>query len=441
MRPAIALVDVHAMSVSCERVIDPTLEGLPVIVLSNNDGCAVALSREAKAMGVTMGRPWFELTQDRRYRGLIARSSNYELYGDLSARFHETITSLAADAEVYSIDEAFVSIPARGAEELVRAINDRVKRWVGLPVVSGIGPTKTLAKVAQRHAKQHPDMRGVCDLTAWPHGAVEELLQATPVEEVWGVGNRLTVRLRGEGIRTAGDLARADPRHIRSSYSVVLERTVRELAGAPCMPVGYDPPQRAQIMHSRMLGSPVTTRAQMGEVLASRATQAGRRLRAHGLSAALLTVLMSASRFREGARSHAVAIALDPPTDQILDLIGAAQAAGLPAMVEGHPYNRAGVLLTGLAPAGHAPTLWGSTSDPRLGEAIDAVTARFGRDTLGYGSTGVRGRRPWHMRRDLLSPAATTRWDDLLPVTTQLTTQRLRGSADLQVPDRDSLVG
>lgn len=404
------------MYVSVERVLDPTLRGQPVIVLSNNDGCAVSRSDEAKALGVGMGQPWFEIRERPQMERVVARSSNYEEYGAFSSRFHDTVATLAVEVEVYSVDEAFVTLPtAQDPAAVAARIQDRVRRWTGMPTSSGIGVTKTLAKVAQRHAKATG--ADLCDLTPWPRRDVEALLESTPVDDVWGIGPRLRGGLAGLGVHTALDLSRADAGVLRRRWSVVLERTARELSGIACMPVGFTPRDRKQLMYSRMLGATVSTRSEMSSVLAQYAATAARRLRAHQLEASLAQVWISSSRFRDHAQHHVATQPLDPPTSDPLDLIAATRAV-LPQMREGHEYNRAGILLTGLSPRGAQQLLWGS-ADPgraRLAEAVDQVSARYGRDAVGYGSTGLKGCRRWDMKRERLSPAGTTRWSELLTV-------------------------
>lgn len=384
-------------------------------VLSNNDGCAVARSDEAKALGVQMGDPWFQLREKPHLLNLVAMSSNYEEYGAFSSRFHETVATVSAETEVYSVDEAFVGLHRRDPASTVAELQARVLQWTGLPTAAGIGPTKTLAKVAQRHAKAIG--QPLVDLTTWPHDDVGALLAATPASEVWGIGTRLTAGLAGLGITTAVDLARADAGALRRRWSVVLERTARELAGVPCMPVGFTPKDRQQLMYSRMLGATVSTTSEMRSVLTQYAAAAARRLRSHGLETALMQVWLSSSRFRDDVAHHTVSVALDPPTSDPLRLITASYAA-LPQMRPNWPYNRAGILLTGLSPAGATPQLWpGETpSRLRLADAVDEIAARYGRAAIGWGPTGLRGRRPWDMRRERLSPAGTTNWDELLTV-------------------------
>jgi DNA polymerase V len=411
----IALVDVRSMFVSVERVLDPTLVGRACIVLSNNDGCAVARSDEAKALGVQMGDPWFQLRDKPHLLDLVAKSSNYEEYGAFSSRFHETVATVSAETETYSVDEAFVGLPRTDPAGTAAALQARVRQWTGLPTAAGIGPTKTLAKVAQRHAKGVG--QPLVDLTTWSPGEVGDLLADTPVSEVWGIGPRLTAGLAGLGIATAADLARADAGVLRRRWSVVLERTARELAGVPCMPVGFTPKDRQQLMYSRMLGATVSSSVEMRSVLAQYAAAAARRLRSQGLEAALMQVWLSSSRFRDDVAHHAASVAFDPPTRDPLRLITASRSV-LPKMREGWPYNRAGILLTGLSPAGASPQLWpGETpSRLRLAAAVDEVTTRYGRAAVGWGLTGLRGRRRWDMRRERLSLAGTTHWDELLTV-------------------------
>lgn len=409
----VALVDVRCCFVSVERALDPSLEGREVVVLSNNDGVVVAASPEAKALGIrTMQDAWFQLSGDPRYAAVVARSSNYEAIADFSSRFYRTLQTLTDTMSVYSVDECWCLLDRRDPSRHAAALQARVLNWVGLPTSCGVGTTKTLAKVAQRHGKTI----GVplVDISSWSRRQTEELLDQTPVSEVWGIGSALTRGLVGIGVRTALDLARTDPRLLRSRWSVTVERVGRELAGTACLPVGFEPPERAQVMHTRMLGATVDTKAEMREVLTSYAQVTARRLRAEALEAGMMQVWLSSSRFREGARTDTSGVTLDPPTNDPLALARASWRV-LDAMVDGHPYNRAGLLLSGLAPAGSQPSLL-TAADTRLGDAVAKVEQRFGREALGFGSAGLRARPRWSMRRERLSPAATTRWDQLMRV-------------------------
>jgi DNA polymerase V len=413
MGVVLGLVDVQSMYVSCERAFDPRLVVAPVVVLSNNDGCVIARSEQAKDLGVSMGQPWFEIQRNPFLKNVVARSSNYELYGDMSSRFVATLASLVSDLEVYSVDECFVVLPAARAEEVARAIVQRVRQWIGLPVSVGIGRTKTLAKLGQQLAKRSRSDGGVVDLVSRPAAEVEAILAATPAADVWGVGRKLSSRLRGSSIESALDLSRADPAVIRRRYSVVLERTVRELRGTACIPFGAEPPQRQQVMHGRMFGTPVTTRAQMRDVLTRYTATAAHRMRAQGLQAGMLTVTMSTSRFRDQTAHHAHSIGLSPATAEPLDLIRAAHTS-LATMTEGQPYNRAAVLLGDLSQGGSTPFLGSAVVDPALATAMDAIATRYGTASIGHGGAGLRAAPVWAMRREHLSPSRTTQWEHLL---------------------------
>lgn len=413
--PPIALIDVRSMYCSIERCLDPKLAGKALLVLANNDGAVISRTDEAKALGIAMGQPWFEIRNKPVVDLLHARSSNYAEYGAFSSRFHDIVASSSPTSEIYSQDEAFFEPHPNDPSAAVADLQHRVERWIGLPTAAGIGSNKTLAKVAQRHAKALGEP--LVDLTQWSPREIVELLDATPAAEVWGIGRRLTIGLAGIGIHTAGDLARADHGVLRRRWSVVLERTARELAGVPCMPVGFTPSDRKQLIYSRMFGATVDQPDEMRSVLAQYAAAATRRLRAHGLEAALVQVWISSSRFRANALHHSYAHALDPPTADPLTIIKATRGI-LPKMRPGHAYNRAGLMLTGLSPAGQQPVLWpgDNPQHPLLNTAVDAVARRYGRAALGWGPTGLRAPQKWDMRREHLSPAGTTDWSQLLTV-------------------------
>jgi DNA polymerase V len=388
----LGLVDVQSMYVSCERVVDPRLVGMPVVVLSNNDGCVIARSTEAKDLGVQMAQPWFEIQRNPLFKNVIARSSNYDLYGDMSSRFVDTLTSVVSDLEVYSVDECFVALPASRAVEVAQEIVRRVPQWIGLPVSVGIGRTKTLAKLGQHLAKRNLADGGVVDLRA--RSDVDAVLATTPAGEVWGVGRRLSTRLLGSGIETALDLS-----------------------GTACIQFGAEPPQRQQVMHGRMFGIPVTTRAEMGDVLTQYTATAAHRLRAQGLQAGMLTVSMSTSRFRDQSAHHTHSIGLSPATAEPLELIRAAHSS-LAGMREGLPYNRAAVLLGDLSEGGSTPSLGAAAVDPALATAMDAIASRYGTASIGHGGAGLRASPTWAMRREHLSALSTTQWEHLLTATT-----------------------
>ena len=396
------LADVDAMYCSCERVFDPRLRGVPLAVLSNNDGCVIARSAEAAALGITTGQPW---RQVRGRPGLAVRSANYPLYGDLSARL-AAIAETAGPAEQYSIDEWFLRLPAARAAQAARRLREQAGTWLGLPVSAGIGPTKTLAKLASREAKNTGT--GVCDLTAMPPAAVADLLKRTPAGGVWGVGPRLAARLAAGGIATAAGLARTDPRRARALGTVTLERTVRELRGTPCIPLALQPPPRRQMMHCRQLGRPLARADDVAACAAAFAQAVAARLRRRGTAAGTVSVVLDGPG---GPRS--ASRTLPAPSAGALTLSRAAAALARQLHQPGRACRRIGVLALDLAPAAPDPGQLWDPRDPRcapLTAAIDAINARYGPGSIAIGRPGLAAPPPWAPRQHHLSPACTTRW-------------------------------
>lgn len=407
----VALVDVRCMYVSCERVFDPRLRGRPVVVLSNNDGCVVARSPEAKSLGIPMGKPWFEVRDDLALLDVIARSSNYELYGDMSARFTTVLRELAAAVHPYSIDEAFVLLPADRASRDAVVIQDTVLRWLGLPVTIGIGPTKTLAKIGSHHAKQNPS--GICDVSGLAPADRSDLLASTAASDVWGIGARLSARLAALGIRTAADVAGMDPAWARRLFTVTGERTVRELAGLPCIAFCDDPESHRQLIYSRLFGTPIDDADTMRAALTDYAATLARRLRRKGLHATVLTVSASTSGYTRGPAHHPfISAGFLAPTDATEHVIAAAHRL-LPKLRPGVRYVRATLMLTGLTHAGATPGLHGDDETPSASTVVDAIQNRFGRSSIGYGRTGLKRPPSWTMHRRMLSPRYTTCWAQL----------------------------
>jgi DNA polymerase V len=406
----VALVDVCCMYVSCERVFDPSLRDRPTVVLSNNDGCVVSRSPEAKCLGIPMGKPWFEIRDDPLLLDVTARSSNYALYGDMSARFTTVLRELAADVHPYSIDEAFVLLPADQARHQAGIIQDAVLRWLGLPVTIGIGPTKTLAKIGSHHAKQAAS--GICDLSSLSPACRDELLASTAVSDVWGVGARLSARLTAFSILTAADLTRADPAWTRRLFTVTGERTVRELAGVPCIRFYDNPDSHQQLIYSRLFGTPITMPDTMREALTDYASTLARRLRRKGLHATVLTVSASTSAYSPDPPHHPhVTTGFLAPTDATEHVIAAAHRL-LPKLRPGNRYARATLVLTGLTETGATP---GLHAGPQVSASsvVDTIQSRFGHSAIGYGRSGLRSPAAWTMRRRMLSPPYTTNWKHL----------------------------
>ncbi|AUI51065.1 Y-family DNA polymerase [Arthrobacter crystallopoietes] len=415
----IALVDVNNFYVSCERVFDPALEGRPVVVLSNNDGCVVARSEEAKQLGIATGTPWFKVAPEAGRWGLVARSSNYELYGDLSARVMEVLGRFGSWQEVYSIDECFLGLPGDERQLLGTAarIRSAVMRHVGVPVCVGVAGTKTLAKFVNHIAKRNPHMQGVCSLDSMPAAEVARIQSRVPVTGLWGVGGRTAKRLNAMGIETVADLKAADPQLIRKRFSVVLQRTVLELNGTACIPHSEERADKQQIMFSRSFSTPVTTAEEMDQVMAVYAQRGAARMAAQGLNASVLTVTAGTSRFAGGEKSFPSASARLPvPTQDPIQLTRAAVATMRTCISEGTQYVRAGVLFTGLEPADGQQTLDPFVSDldqRHIGDLLGSVRAKFGEAAIGLGQGGLAVPAAWSMKRDFSSPRYTTEWSDL----------------------------
>jgi DNA polymerase V len=412
----LALADCNSFYASCERVFDPRLRDRPVVVLSNNDGCVVTRSSEAKALGIAVGVPFFQIRDLVKRHGIIVRSSNYTLYGDLSARVMAVLGRFTPHLEVYSIDEAFLDLGGIPDDRLVdfgRTIRRTVLRWTGIPVSIGIGPTKTLAKVANHLAKNAPAAEGVWSLADPREQTV--VLARLDVQDIWGIGARLAVRLKRAGITTAWDLREASLSHVRRLVGVVGERTALELGGLPCIGLEEAPPPAKSIVRSRSFGRPVERREELEEAVATHATRAAEKLRLHRRVAGMLSVFVATSRFLEKPYANLATVPLDPPTDDTTRLIHAALAALRLIFREGFKYQKAGVMLTGLEPrAGLTESLfvqYDRDRSARLMAAVDGVNHRLGPDTLRFAAAGFA--RPWHMRREHASPCYTTRWDEL----------------------------
>ena len=418
MPPVFALVDCNNFYVSCERVFDPKLDGKPVIVLSNNDGIVVARSNEAKALGIAMGVPAFQVRSLIRAHDVQVFSSNYALYGDLSRRVMDTLAQFSPQVEVYSIDEAFLSLSGfagRNLTEYGRAIRATVKRWTGIPVSVGIAETKTLAKIAGEVAKHRRDAGGVCDLTAWPDRGA--LLADIPVEDVWGVGPNWARLLMEHGVRTARDLREADEHWIRKRMGVTGARIVQELRGVSCLTVEDCPPPKQAVTVSRMFGRPITTLAEMREAVAAYTARAGEKLRQERLAATVLTVFLTTNPFKkdEPQYSNAVTISLPVATDATPELLRCALRGIERIYREGYCYNKAGVMLTALVPASqHQLDLFEDrdrTRSSRLMRVLDRINADMGAGTLRYAAEGYVKR--WRTRFERRSPVNTTNWRDL----------------------------
>jgi DNA polymerase V len=417
MKEAFALVDCNNFYASCERVFNPKLEGKPVVVLSNNDGCVVARSKEAKVLGIGMGVPAFEVKDVIKRNGVEVFSSNYALYADMSSRVMETLSTFTPDIEIYSIDEAFLSLDGFSYSliEYGRKIQQTVKRWTGIPVTVGIARTKTLAKIAGRIAKKSVTASGVLDLTDSPF--INRTLAEVPVEKVWGVGIRTAIKLKRAGVKTALDLSGTDISWIRNKFGVVGVRTVYELKGICCYPLEQNPPIKKSITVSRMFGRPVESIEELKEAVASYASRAGEKLRQEGLAAGVMTVFVTTSRFIENRyfNSHNVKFAV--ATNDTRELIKAALLCIDRLYRKGCAFKKCGLILSDLVPEGQIQKSLFDNVDrlksQRLMQVMDAINTRLN-NPLQWGAEGLE--QPWKVKFKRRSRSYTTRWNELLEV-------------------------
>ena len=425
------LVDGNNFFVSCERVFDRSLVGRPVAVLSNNDGCCVSRSNEFKALGIAMGTPYFQLKQREATGELCFRSSNYELYGDLSRRIVTILREEALEVEQYSIDEAFIVPPdwegtgkrEQGTENPYLAYGQRLRekilRWVGIPCGIGFGPTKTLAKIANHIAKKSAS--GVYLLPDDP----TEILATLPAVEVWGVGRRLPAKLRGMGIFTAKNLRDAPDNTLRSIGGVTLLRTAMELRGISCHEERDYDADPDSVSCSRSFGDPATTQDAIEESIATFTGQAAVKLRRHGLLASGCNIYVQIFASGGGGQYADRTGVFPHPTDATNEMLSAIRREVDALYVQGLRYRKAGVIFFGLekADAPRQLDLFAAPDDPaaaapgrsKLYKVVDALNARFGKGAVFSAAEGV-GERAWKMRRDKLSARPTTRWDELLVV-------------------------
>lgn len=412
-----ALVDVNNFYVSCERLFRPDLKSRPMVVLSNNDGCVVARSPEAKALGVKMAQPWFQLRELAQRHHILAFSSNYALYADLSHRVMSVLQALAPRIEVYSIDESFLDLTGILQPcSLARDIRQRIAHWIGLPVCVGLGSTKTRAKLANHIAKKHPDLQGTFNLEALSRAEELSWLEQIDVSEVWGVGRRTAAHLNGFGIRTVAGLQGADTGFIQQQFGVVLSRTVRELNGLPCLEMEEITPPRQQIISSRSFGKSVRTLEELRESVVSHAARAAEKLRQDGSVAQAVMVFAQTNRFKDTPQySGARMVPLVMPT-QDSRLINQAALAGLNDLFRpGYLYNKAGVMLADLSPSGVAQTdLFREEDSVRsqtLMATIDKMNRKMGTGTVFFAGQGIQQR--WRMHSGMKSPSYTTDWGSL----------------------------
>jgi DNA polymerase V len=420
-----ALVDGNNFYVSCERVFRPSLNGRPVIVLSNNDGCAIARSNEAKALGIAMGAPWFKIKHLEDEAGLVALSANFALYGDMSDRMMSLAAGLGPAQEIYSMDESFIDLTGVRGDLVERShkIRDRILQWVGIPCCVGIGATKTLAKLANHIGKTaerkpgiYPErLAQVCNLSAMTPQELKETFTATEVGEVWGIGRRISKQLKDGGIHTVQDLIQLDLATIRTGWSVVLERTVRELQGTPCIDLDHTPESKKEIACTRSFGRAVTSIGPLEEAVTEFASRASEKLRKQHSLASQVLVFIRTSPFRPDAQySRSMIVPMRRPTaDTALIVQGALN--GLDAIYkDGFKYAKAGVMVLDLQSDSVQQQELDLEDDigsdkTRLMSALDTINHRYGKGTMKIASAGLDGnRRVWSMKQERRTPGYTT---------------------------------
>lgn len=419
MKTPIAISDSANFYVSAERLFEPSLKNTPVIVLSNNDGCAVARSDEAKALGIKMGAPFHKLKDVISKHGVRVFSSNYTLYGDISRRVVEVYEEFSPTVEVYSIDECFMDLRGfKDREAHAQKMRQAVLRRVGIPVRVGIAPTKTLAKCANDIAKKNALFDGVLDMMDGQ--LVDWLLPKVPVSDIWGIGRKTNKKLNGLGIYTAADLQRMPLKQARSVGTVVLEKTILELQGEPCLALDEVEPQRKGMAVTRSSGTPMFDFDVLFEAITAHTTRAAEKLRQNGLVAGTLTVFFHTNRHKQDRPQYAASrsIQLSPMSCDTFELVRAArQCAGAAwPKVNSHQYGftKAGVMLDDLLPIEKRPLTLFDVADKKPNpavEALDHINRRFGKNAITLGSEGVQ--RSWKMRSEYRSPRYTTRISDL----------------------------
>lgn len=417
-----ALADVNSFYASCETVFRPDLKGRPVVVLSNNDGCVIARSAEAKKLGIKMGDPFFKMRDLFDRHNIVTFSSNYALYADMSSRVMTVLEEMSPAVEVYSIDEAFMNLQGvsncRNLEEFGREVRAKVLQWTGLTVGVGIAPTKTLAKLANHAAKKWTKTGGVVDLSLLARQ--RKLMALVEVGDVWGVGRRISKKLNDMGIKTALQLADAPTPLIRKHFNIVLERTVRELRGEPCLELEEFAPTKQQIVCSRSFGDRVTEYELMREAICSHAVRAAEKLRGERQYCRHISAFVKTSPFavNEVYFGKTAGTKLQIPTQDSRDIVAAATKCLDAIWQDGHRFQKCGVMLgdfysQGVAQLGLFDEYKPRSNSEQLMAVLDGIN-HSGKGRVWFAGQGIQ--KTWEMKRQMLSPAYTTRFSDLMRV-------------------------
>jgi len=416
----IALVDCNNFYASCERVFNPKLWGVPVVVLSNNDGMIVARSNEAKALGIKMGEPLFKVQGIVKKYGVQVFSSNYVLYGDMSCRVMNCLSQYSPDVEIYSIDEAFLNLKGFESRDLVKYgtdLRNTVKQWTGIPVSIGIAKTKTLAKLANHIAKKDPRFKGV--LNIYYEDDVNEFLKRTEVSDIWGVGRQYTKLLNNHNVKTAYDFIQLDDNWIKKKMTVMGLRTAMELRGIPCITLETSPSPKKAIVSSRSFSKLTSNKQDIRESVAFFTSIAAQKLRKQRSAASLLTVFLRTNPFKDIPQYHnGVLVQLPLPTDSTSEMISYAMKGVEQIFREGFQYQKVGVMLAGIVPRDRNQYILFDRPDrermDKINDVIDEINKEMGAWTISFAATGTN--RNWKTRADMKSPRYTTNWEELLKV-------------------------
>ena len=416
---AIALVDCNNFYVSCERVFQPKLEGKPVVVLSNNDGCVVSRSQEVKEFGIKMAVPWFQVKDIAKRHGIIALSSNYTLYADFSNRVMRLLSQWSPNQEIYSIDESFLDLT--GMAELTpyaQAIRNNIKQCLGIPVCVGIAPSKTLAKLANHVAKKQKQYHSVCDFNAMTVRMLDNLLSKVEVDEVWGVGRRSAKRLQQIGIDSVLELKYCATKRVRAEFGVVMERIVAELNGEACIGLDEITPPRQQIVCSRSFGVPVTMLTDLEQAVIAYTTRAAEKLRSQNSHVGGIQICIRTNPHKKKGAQYqpSILLPLFEPTDDTRLLCRAALSGLRQIYRSGYSYQKAGVMLTEIIATTARPrTLFediaAQQKSTSLMSTIDQINRLMGSGTMQLLGEGVK--KNWAMRRGNMSQRYTTEWNEL----------------------------
>ncbi len=420
MATVFTLVDCNNFYASCEKIFYPALEGKPVIVLSNNDGCVIARSEEAKMAGIKMGVPVFEISEIIEKNKVHVFSTNYALYGDVSQRVMDTLAELSPEIEIYSIDEAFLDLSGIPLNQLVtfgKKIKQRIKQWTSIPVSIGIAPTKTLAKLANHIAKSDKKHQGVFNLVNNPN--IEDFLKSVQVEDVWGVGDKYTQFFHRSNIYSAFDLKIADENRIKEHLGVLGQRLVLELRGKTCYLIDVNPENKKEICTSRSFGHPIENYDELEQAATSYVSKVAQKLRKQNSLAQSILIFIMTNKYAQGPQYvNYKIVKLPEPTNQTAELIHYAVIALKKLYKKGYKYKKAGAIVSDVIPDdGRQTTLWENLDrekNKKLLKTIDSINKKAGMEKIKFAVQGDE--KTWQMRQENLSPQYTTRWEDILIV-------------------------